>query len=202
MATMPASSGVLDRDPNGNQEPPLKKDRTHWLYIMVIIAVVAGAAIGLLAPELGKALKPLGTGFVALIKMIIAPVIFCTIVLGIGSIAKAATVGKVGGLALVYFITMSTFALAIGLVVGNLIHPGAGLHLQPYQSAAGGAENATVKFLLELIPGDIPVLPTLVAGPLRRLRPAVDGQERRAGARRHQEHPGSGLPPDDDDHVG
>ncbi|MFL4478548.1 cation:dicarboxylate symporter family transporter [Paeniglutamicibacter sp. ORCA_105] len=162
MATTPASSGVLDRDPIGNQEPPRKKDRTHWLYIMVIVAVVAGATIGLVAPDLGKALKPLGTGFVALIKMIIAPVIFCTIVLGIGSIAKAATVGKVGGLALLYFITMSTFALAIGLFVGNLVHPGSGLQLQPYEGAAGGAENATVKFLLELIPGDIPVLPTLV----------------------------------------
>ena len=162
MATTPTSTGILDRDPIENQEAPAKKDRTHWLYIMVIIAVVAGAAIGLLAPDLGKALKPLGTGFVALIKMIIAPVIFCTIVLGIGSIAKAATVGKVGGLALLYFITMSTFALAIGLFVGNLIHPGAGLKLQPYEGAAGGTENATVKFLLELIPGDIPVLPTLV----------------------------------------
>jgi aerobic C4-dicarboxylate transport protein len=74
MATTPASNGVLDRDPIGNQEPSPKKDRTHWLYIMVIVAVVAGAAIGLVAPELGKALKPLGTGFVALIKMIIAPV--------------------------------------------------------------------------------------------------------------------------------
>ena len=162
MATSPASTGVLDPEPAAPQEAPAKKDRTHWLYIMVIVAVVAGAALGLLAPDLGKAMKPLGTAFVALIKMIIAPVIFCTIVLGIGSIAKAATVGKVGGLALVYFITMSTFALAIGLVVGNLIHPGSGLQLQPYEGAAGGSENATVKFLLELIPGDIPVLPTLV----------------------------------------
>ena len=65
--------------------------------------------------------------FVDLIKMIITPVIFCTIVLGIGSLRKAATVGKVGGLALVYFVTMSTFALAIGLVVGNLLHPGSNL---------------------------------------------------------------------------
>ncbi|WP_353616654.1 cation:dicarboxylase symporter family transporter [Arthrobacter sp. AQ5-05] len=74
MATTPTSTGVLDRDPIENQEAPVKKDRTHWLYIMVIIAVVAGAAIGLMAPDVGKALKPLGTGFVALIKMIIAPV--------------------------------------------------------------------------------------------------------------------------------
>jgi len=145
-----------------SQTPVKKKDRTHWLYIMVIAAVILGAAVGLIFPELGKALKPLGTGFVALIKMIIAPVIFCTIVLGIGSIAKAATVGKVGGLALLYFMTMSTFALAIGLLVGNLIHPGEGLELKPYEAGGAGEENATVAFLLELIPGDLPVLPTLV----------------------------------------
>lgn len=73
MATSPASTGVLDPEPTAPDTPPVKKDRTHWLYIMVIIAVVAGATIGLVAPDLGKALKPLGTGFVALIKMIIAP---------------------------------------------------------------------------------------------------------------------------------
>ncbi|MGH3652616.1 cation:dicarboxylate symporter family transporter [Glutamicibacter sp.] len=147
---------------NSPQAGTKKKDKTHWLYIMVIAAVVLGAAVGLMAPEVGKALKPLGTGFVALIKMLIAPVIFCTIVLGVGSIAKAATVGKVGGLALLYFITMSTFALAIGLVVGNIIHPGSGLKLEPYEAGSGGGENSTVAFLMEMIPGDIPVLPTLV----------------------------------------
>ncbi|RKS19272.1 Na+/H+-dicarboxylate symporter [Arthrobacter sp. AG1021] len=139
-----------------------KKDRTHWLYISVIAAVVLGAIIGLVAPDLGKALKPLGDGFVALIKMIIAPVIFCTIVLGIGSIAKAATVGKVGGLALLYFIGMSTFALALGLVVGNIIHPGEGLDLQPYDPNKPKTENGTVDFFMSLIPGSLPVLPTLV----------------------------------------
>ncbi|MHA7271720.1 cation:dicarboxylate symporter family transporter [Arthrobacter sp. HLT1-20] len=137
-------------------------DKTHWLYIAVIAAVVFGAAIGLLAPELGKALKPLGTMFISLIKMVIAPIIFCTLVIGVGSIAKAATVGKVGGLALLYFMTMSTVALGIGLVVGNIIHPGAGLKLQPYEAAGGAEENSTVKFLMGMIPGDIPVLPTLV----------------------------------------
>ncbi|WP_426715376.1 cation:dicarboxylate symporter family transporter, partial [Campylobacter coli] len=91
-----------------------------------------GALVGLMFPEFAKSLKPLGDGFIKLIKMMIGPVIFCTIVLGIGSIAKAATVGKVGGLALGYFMVMSTFALAIGLVVGNLIHPGEGLKLAPY----------------------------------------------------------------------
>lgn len=147
---------------NGAQAGTKKKDKTHWLYIMVIAAVVLGAVIGLVAPEVGKSLKPLGTAFVALIKMIIAPVIFCTIVLGIGSVAKAATVGKVGGLALLYFVTMSTFALAIGLIVGNIIHPGDGLQLKPYEAASGSDSNATVDFLMSLIPGDLPVLPTLV----------------------------------------
>ena len=139
-----------------------RRDRTHWLYIAVIVAVVVGAAIGLIAPEAGIALKPLGTAFVALIKMIIAPVIFCTIVLGVGSVARASTVGKVGGLALVYFLIMATVALIIGLVVGNIVHPGSGLHLKPYDAAAGAGGDPTVTFLLSLIPGDIPVLPTLV----------------------------------------
>lgn len=152
---------TMTRNPEPQQPTKRRKDRTHWLYIAVIAAVVLGATLGLVAPDVGKALKPLGTGFVALIKMIIAPVIFCTIVLGIGSIAKAATVGKVGGLAMLYFLAMSTLALGIGLLVGNVIHPGEGLELSPYQSG-GGQENATVAFLLEMIPGDIPVLPTLV----------------------------------------
>ncbi|WP_313812300.1 cation:dicarboxylate symporter family transporter [Glutamicibacter sp.] len=147
---------------NPTPSPAKKKDKTHWLYISVIAAVVLGAALGLMAPKAGIAMKPLGDGFVALIKMIIAPVIFCTIVLGIGSIAKAATVGKVGGLALLYFLTMSTFALTLGLIVGNIIHPGEGLDLQPYDPNKPKAASATVEFFMSLIPGDIPVLPTLV----------------------------------------
>src|SRR3954453_7159598 len=100
--------------------PTVRKDRTHWLYIAVVVAVVLGVLVGWLAPDLGKELKILGTSFVNLIKMMISPVIFCTIVLGTGSVRKAASVGRVGGLALGYFVVMSTFALAIGLVVGNL----------------------------------------------------------------------------------
>ena len=132
-----------------------RPDRTHFLYIAVIAAVVLGAVIGLMAPEFAKSLKPLGTGFINLIKMMIAPVIFCTIVLGIGSIAKAATVGKVGGLALGYFIVMSTFALAIGLVVGNLIHPGEGLDIAASSDAAPAPaedEEGMTGFLLSIIP--------------------------------------------------
>jgi Na+/H+-dicarboxylate symporters len=129
-----------------------KKDRTHYLYLAVIAAVVLGVIVGLVAPELGKGLKPVGTAFVNLIKMMISPVIFCTIVLGIGSIRQAAKVGRVGGLALAYFLTMSTVALAIGLVVGNILHPGAGLdlsHLKPY---AAPAAEGTTQFLLGIIP--------------------------------------------------
>ena len=104
--------------------PP--KNRTHYLYVAVIVAVALGILVGVVAPGFAVELKPLGQGFVALIKMMIQPVIFCTIVLGVGSVASAARVGKVGGLALGYFLTMSTVALGIGLVVGNLIKPGDG----------------------------------------------------------------------------
>ncbi|MBG6217999.1 aerobic C4-dicarboxylate transport protein [Arthrobacter sp. CAN_A6] len=143
------------RSRGGSATPRKKVDKTHYLYIAVIAAVILGAILGLVAPELAIALKPLGTGFIALIKMMIAPIIFCTIVLGIGSIAKAATVGKVGGLALGYFMLMSTFALAIGLVVGNLIDPGEGLDIgaSTYEApATDEAADGTVGFLLGIIP--------------------------------------------------
>ena len=127
-------------------------DKTHYLYLAVILAVLAGIVVGLAAPEFAKGLKPVGDAFVALIKMMIAPVIFCTIVIGVGSIAKAATVGKVGGLALLYFIVMSTFALAIGLVVGNLIQPGAGLNLAETSYQVEGEAKSTTEFILGIIP--------------------------------------------------
>jgi Na+/H+-dicarboxylate symporter len=135
--------------------PP--RDRTHYLYLAVIGAVVLGIVVGFAAPEFAVKLKPLGTGFVNLIKMMISPIIFCTIVLGIGSVRQAAKVGKVGGLALGYFLVMSTVALAIGLVVGNIIHPGAGLDLtdalrKAGTKAAGGEATGTIDFLLNIIP--------------------------------------------------
>ncbi|RLP88809.1 C4-dicarboxylate transporter DctA [Micromonospora sp. BL4] len=137
--------------------PPARRDRTRYLYLAVIVAVLAGIVVGLVAPDFGKELKPIGTGFVNLIKMMISPVIFCTIVLGVGSVRQAAKVGKVGGLALGYFLTMSTVALAIGLVVGNLIHPGSGLDLGQDlagagKAAAGDEAGGTADFLLGIIP--------------------------------------------------
>ncbi|MEV8016539.1 cation:dicarboxylase symporter family transporter [Streptomyces sp. NPDC086554] len=137
--------------------PPAKRDRTHYLYIAVIIAVVLGIGVGLLFPDFAKELKPVGTGFVNLIKMMISPIIFCTIVLGIGSVRKAAKVGKVGGLALGYFIAMSVVALAIGLLVGNILHPGSGMDLteaakDASHDAADEAAKSPTDFLLGIIP--------------------------------------------------
>lgn len=133
------------------------QDPTHMLYVSVIVAVVLGCIVGILFPGFAKSLAPIGTAFVALIKMMIAPIIFCTIVIGVGSVAKAATVGKVGGMALFYFICMSTFALAIGLVVGNFIHPGHDLNYQPTgytppASAESDHGDGTIGFLLGIIP--------------------------------------------------
>jgi aerobic C4-dicarboxylate transport protein len=132
------------------------KDRTHYLYVAVIVAVVAGILVGFFAKDFAVKLEPLGELFVNLIKMMISPVIFCTIVLGVGSIASAAKVGKVGGLALAYFLTMSTFALAIGLVVGNILKPGTGLNLDDELAKTGadqvGKAESGWDFFLNIIP--------------------------------------------------
>jgi aerobic C4-dicarboxylate transport protein len=146
--------------PTEPRPTPVRNDRTHFLYIAVIVAVALGIGVGLLFADFAVELKPLGTGFVNLIKMMISPIIFCTLVLGIGSVRKAASVGRVGGLALVYFLVMSTVALAIGLVVGNLIHPGSGLNLteklrESGQKQAAGAHASTSEFLLGIIPKTI-----------------------------------------------
>ncbi|WP_405589203.1 cation:dicarboxylate symporter family transporter [Streptomyces sp. NBC_01092] len=140
--------------------PVAKRDRTHYLYIAVIIAVALGITVGLAAPDFAVELKPIGTGFVALIKMMISPIIFCTIVLGIGSVRKAAKVGAVGGIALVYFLAMSLVALAIGLVVGNILEPGTGLAVTDAVKDAGHAQvdaeaKDTTEFLLGIIPTTI-----------------------------------------------
>jgi aerobic C4-dicarboxylate transport protein len=147
-----------DTTAHAAEQPP--KNRTHWLYLAVIVAVGLGILLGLVFPDFAVKLKPLGDGFVALITMMIQPVIFCTIILGVGSVASAAKVGKVGALALGYFLVMSTFALTIGLVVGNIIKPGSGLDLND-DVAAAGAEQAkaghgsTTDFLLGIIPDSL-----------------------------------------------
>jgi aerobic C4-dicarboxylate transport protein len=145
--------------PVSTSTEPRRGDRTHYLYIAVILAVIAGVVVGLLFPGFGKSLKPLGDGFVNLIKMMISPIIFCTLVLGIGKVAKAATVGRVGALAIGYFMVMSTVALAIGLVVGNLLEPGTGLK---QGTPPSGTTQNTTDFLLNIIPTTL--LSALTAG--------------------------------------
>jgi len=148
----------VSQQPPATSAPPARtrRDRTKYLYMAVIGAVVLGVIVGFAAPDLAKELKPVGEGFVNLIKMMISPVIFCTIVLGVGSVRKAAKVGAVGGLALGYFMVMSTVALGIGLVVGNMLDPGSGLQLTEAAKEAGAAEaggsETTTEFLIGIIP--------------------------------------------------
>ncbi len=130
------------------------------LYFQVLVAITIGIILGIAAPESGAAMKPLGDGFIKLIKMIIAPVIFCTVVMGIAGMEDMKSVGKTGGYALLYFEIVSTFALVIGLVVINLVQPGVGMNIDPatldassVATYATSAENqSTVEFLLNIIP--------------------------------------------------
>lgn len=130
------------------------------LYFWVLIFIVIGGAIGAVNPELGVALKPLGDGFIALIKMLISPVIFCTVVLGIAGAGDMKKVGRVGGKTLLYFEVVSSFALIIGLFVANVLKPGAGFHAKPEslnenavaEFAKKASEQSIADFLLHLIP--------------------------------------------------
>ncbi len=141
---------------------PAPARRSH-LYAQVIAAIVAGVALGYFYPATGAALKPLGDGFIKLVKMIIAPVIFLTVTTGIAGMGDIGRVGRVAGKALAYFFVMSTFALVVGLVVANVVRPGAGLNIDPASLDAASitgyaakAHNTTVTgFLLSIIPDTI-----------------------------------------------
>src|SRR5258708_5945972 len=130
------------------------------LYIQVLIAIAVGVAIGHFFPDTGKAMKPLGDGFIALIKMMIAPIIFCTVVHGIGSMRDLKKVGRVGIKTLFYFEMVSTVALAIGLIVGEVLQPGKGFNidastLDPKAVAtyvAQAKEQGIVAHLMGIIP--------------------------------------------------
>jgi aerobic C4-dicarboxylate transport protein len=140
-----------------------KKPIYKSLYFQVIVAILVGVALGYLAPETGAAMKPLGDAFIKLIKMMIAPIIFCTVVVGIAGMEDMKKVGKTGGLALLYFEVLSTLALIIGLVVVNVLQPGAGMNVdakaldaKSISAYAGpGKIGTTVEFLLNVIPSTI-----------------------------------------------
>jgi aerobic C4-dicarboxylate transport protein len=130
------------------------------LYFQVLVGIALGVAVGWAFPEFGRSLKPIGDGFIKLVKMIITPVIFLTIVTGIAGMNDLKAFGRVAAKAMAYFLTFSTLALAIGLAVGNLVHPGAGLHIDPatldqgaVSTYVGQAEEQSVTgFLLHLVP--------------------------------------------------
>jgi aerobic C4-dicarboxylate transport protein len=136
------------------------KNLTRHLYFWVLLAIVLGGTIGYVSPETGVKLKPLGDGFIALVKMLISPIIFCTVVLGIAGAGSMKKVGRVGGKALLYFEVVSTFALIIGLTVANVIKPGAGFNADPAtldaKAVADYAKVAqsqtTTDFILHIIP--------------------------------------------------
>jgi aerobic C4-dicarboxylate transport protein len=130
------------------------------LYFQVLLAIACGAALGAYAPATGAAMKPLGDAFIKLIKMIIAPIIFCTVVLGIAGTENLKKVGRTGGLALLYFEVVSTLALVVGLVIVNVLQPGAGMNIDVATLDTGavaayagpGKMQSTRDFLLNVIP--------------------------------------------------
>ena len=137
-----------------------KKPLYKSLYVQVLTAVVIGVALGYLKPELGAQMKPLGDAFIKLIKVMIAPIIFCTVVVGIAGMEDMKKVGKTGGLALLYFEVVSSVSLVVGLVIVNLLTPGAGMNIDPAsldtKSIAAytgpGKMQTTVGFLMDVIP--------------------------------------------------
>ncbi len=147
-------------DSTAGGEAVMKKPFYKVLYVQVLFAIACGVLLGYFEPKLGVDLKPLGDGFIKLVKMIIAPVIFCTVVHGIAGMQDMKKVGRVGGKALLYFELVSTLALVIGLLVANIAKPGAGFNadlstldtkvIEGY--AAKAHAQSTVEFVLNIIP--------------------------------------------------
>jgi aerobic C4-dicarboxylate transport protein len=133
------------------------------LYLYVLAAIVAGALLGHFAPGLGAALKPLGDAFIALVKMVIAPVIFLTLVTGIAGMSELGAAGRIALKAFGYFLAVSTLALVIGLIAAHVVHPGTGMHVIPATLDAGAVESyakaahdtTVVGFLAHIIPATL-----------------------------------------------
>ncbi|MGH9818757.1 MAG: cation:dicarboxylate symporter family transporter, partial [Pyrinomonadaceae bacterium] len=133
------------------------------LYFQVLVAIAIGILLGVFYPQIGAEMKPLGDGFIKLIKMMIAPIIFCTVVLGIAGMEDMKKVGTTGGFALLYFEVMSTVALVVGLTIINLVRPGSGMNIDPStldaKAIAAYAEpgklQSTTDFLLNVIPASV-----------------------------------------------
>ncbi len=141
----------------------MKKPFYKILYVQVLAAIVIGVLLGHYSPKLAVQMKPLGDGFIQLIKMVIGPIIFCTVVSGIAGMRDMKKVGRVGGKALLYFEVVSTFALVIGLIAGHIFNPGSGFNVDVNtidakavaQYAAKAQSSSTVDFLLNIIPSTV-----------------------------------------------
>jgi aerobic C4-dicarboxylate transport protein len=139
------------------------KKFAHSLYAQVLVGVALGALLGFLNPSLGAAMKPLGDGFIKLVKMLIAPIVFTTVVTGIAKMGDLKRVGRIGLKGIVYFEVLTTFALVIGLIVGKTVQPGAGMNVNPAtldtsaiaSYATSGHALNTTEFLLNIIPKDV-----------------------------------------------
>ncbi|TDQ56851.1 aerobic C4-dicarboxylate transport protein [Mesocricetibacter intestinalis] len=147
---------------------PRKKQKFYQiLYVQVIFAIVVGILLGHFVPDIGVTMKPLGDAFIKLVKMIIAPVIFLTVVTGIAGMNNVKTVGRVAGKAFAYFITFSTIALIVGMVVANVVKPGAGLHIDPStlqaDKVAGYVEKAQSSSIVDFM---MNIIPTTMLSPL------------------------------------
>lgn len=155
---------MIHVDTSTINEPPKKQKWYKVLYIQVLIAITIGIILGAVAPQVGEAMKPLGDAFIKLVKMIIAPVIFLTVTTGIAGMTNMKQVGRVAGKSMVYFLSFSTLALIIGMVVANVLQPGAGLNIDPATLTSGKdatkvaeyaakAHDSTITgFLMNIIP--------------------------------------------------
>ena len=151
---------MLTIDANSPPPPPRKPRFYEVLYVQVIFAIIVGILLGHFFPEFGESLKPLGDAFIKLVKMIIAPVIFLTVVTGIAGMNDMKSVGRVAGKAMLYFLLFSTLALVVGMVIANIIQPGAGLNIDPttLQSAkvseyvSKAQESSMIAFFMNIIP--------------------------------------------------
>ena len=141
----------------------IQASQSKSLYIQVLIAILLGVALGHFYPALGEQMNPLAVGFVKLVKMVIAPIIFVTVVVGIGKLNDTREVGRIGLKAIVYFEIMTTLAMLIGLVVGHVVQPGAGLNADPAsldakavaQYTSNAAHQTVTEFLLNIIPDSV-----------------------------------------------
>jgi len=157
----PRATDAGDPEPAPAPAGPRLLRPLRVLYVQVLIAVVLGLAVGALWPTLGASLKPLGDAFVKLIKMAVAPVVFCTVAVGVARMRDLKSVGRLGLRTLVYFELVSTLALVVGLLMGHLLHPGAGFNVDPrsldpkigaaYAAKAAHGEGLS-DYLLDLIP--------------------------------------------------